>query len=895
MAQSICSKLSVLFSMPTANTAATSLCPSLQSCWPITTPWSPCRKFIQGEINVTMDSGEQRTLRSFPDWSHKAIPGDHLWVFLGTSSDVCYVGESDCSRYGPRLCCTACKITAHTGCIGILIDKIKFNCKNSFKDLSLSPPQLSPLLTANNVPSPTTNTTTTNTTAILPSTPTKPLLSETNNNNTTISEKSTTTTIIEDNSNKDNNNVIYHHWVHKRNHSGRCRQCAKSFQSKLPFSTREIVAISCSWCKIAFHNKENCFTLSTLIEPCTLGPHRELIIPLTWIVKLDSGGSATSEPGSVAPLSMPTSYINQQQHQEPSLLDHRCFNTSGTTGITGRGNYVLSSDTNNVTANNTNNVVHRCNSNSGSDSGLMTMTSGNHQQHAINSNAPTSPSFNNYSYTNSINSTMCSTATITTIASTNSTNSNDSTKNIATDISISTSGSTSSTNSSDSATNCNASSANMTTCNNNNNNDTCTVNSNIASTKSCDIYNSSNNNINKVNSGNSASNIVVSQYSNQPVVFSSQCHQQQQQSIFQIRPVVLTNVPSAGTEPLLVLINPRSGANQGAKMMQKFNWLLNPRQVFDLSQSNGPRAALELYRNVPNLRILAVGGDGTASWILSVLDELDLCADKQPPLAVLPLGTGNDLARALGWGGGYTDEPISKILSQVHEGDIVQLDRWNWRVERNPDAPPSSPCDTVPMPPASLGVINCYFSIGVDAHIALEFHTAREAHPERFNSRLRNKMFYGQAGGKDLLKRKWKDLSDYVTLYCDGQDMTGRLKDLKVHSVLCLNVPYFASGTRPWPPTTPTNLSFTTPKTDDGLIEVIGLTTYQLPLLQAGGHGTCIVQCRNVRMITSRTIPVQVDGEPCMLAPSIINIEFRSKSNLVAKSKSVGKNKAVIN
>ena len=260
----------------------------------------------------------------------------------------------------------------------------------------------------------------------------------------------------------------------------------------------------------------------------------------------------------------------------------------------------------------------------------------------------------------------------------------------------------------------------------------------------------------------------------------------------QHRHFAIKPIPSTNSKPLLVFINPKSGGNQGSKLMQKFQWLLNPRQVFDLSQG-GPKLGLELYKKVNNLRILACGGDGTAGWVLSVLDEIAIYPP--PPLSVLPLGTGNDLARALGWGGSYTDEPVSKILLNIKDGEVIQLDRWNLRVERNNNISPTEQNalkeDEGAKQDLPLNVVNNYFSIGVDAHIALSFHEAREAHPERFNSRLRNKMFYGQMGGKDLLQRKWKDLCNYITLECDGVDLTSRLKELRVHSVLFLNIPRF--------------------------------------------------------------------------------------------------------
>ena len=53
--------------------------------------------------------------------------------------------------------------------------------------------------------------------------------------------------------------------------------------------------------------------------------------------------------------------------------------------------------------------------------------------------------------------------------------------------------------------------------------------------------------------------------------------------IFVIKPI-----PSSPIKPVIVFINPKSGGNQGAELLHKFQSLLNPRQVFDLSIC-GPR------------------------------------------------------------------------------------------------------------------------------------------------------------------------------------------------------------------------------------------------------------------------------------------------------------------
>uniref|UniRef100_A0A3Q1GGQ8 Diacylglycerol kinase n=1 Tax=Acanthochromis polyacanthus TaxID=80966 RepID=A0A3Q1GGQ8_9TELE len=562
----------------------------------------PC----QPSTSFLSKTDPEANIRSTVDWTESAVYGDHIWFETNASGDYCYVGEQHCiaralQKSVSRRKCAACKIVAHTICIEQL-EKINFRCKPSFRESG-----------SRNIREPI---------------------------------------------------VVRHHWVHRRRQEGKCKQCGKGFQQKFAFHSKEIVAISCSWCKQAYHNKVSCFMLQQIEESCPVGAHAALIVPPTWIIRI-------------------------RRHQSSMKSSKKKKRTS----------------------------FKRKSSKKGAEEGR------------------------------------------------------------------------------------------------------------------------------------------------------------------QWKPFIIRPIPSPLMKPLLVFVNPKSGGNQGTKILQSFMWYLNPRQVFDLTQG-GPKDGLELYRKVHNLRILACGGDGTVGWILSCLDDLTL--NPQPPVAVLPLGTGNDLARTLNWGGGYTDEPLSKILSHVEDGAVVQLDRWNLQVEPNTSAgaePDEQQTDKLP-----LDVFNNYFSLGFDAHVTLEFHESREANPEKFNSRFRNKMFYAGTAFSDFLMGSSKDLSKHIRVVCDGTDLTSKVQDLKLQCLVFLNIPRYCAGTTPWGNPSDHH-DFEPQRHDDGYIEVIGFTMTSLATLQVGGHGERLNQCREVTLTTTKPLPVQVDGEPCRLAPSVIHISLRNQANMVQKTK----------
>uniref|UniRef100_A0A672GKV8 diacylglycerol kinase (ATP) n=1 Tax=Salarias fasciatus TaxID=181472 RepID=A0A672GKV8_SALFA len=133
--------------------------------------------------------------------------------------------------------------------------------------------------------------------------------------------------------------------------------------------------------------------------------------------------------------------------------------------------------------------------------------------------------------------------------------------------------------------------------------------------------------------------------------------------------------PPSVTSPLLVFVNSKSGDNQGVKFLRRFKQLLNPAQVFDL-MNGGPHLGLRLFQKFDTFRILVCGGDGSVGWVLSEIDTLSL--HKQCQLGVLPLGTGNDLARVLGWGSACDDDTqLPQILEKLERASTKMLDRWS--------------------------------------------------------------------------------------------------------------------------------------------------------------------------------------------------------------------------
>jgi diacylglycerol kinase (ATP) len=223
--------------------------------------------------------------------------------------------------------------------------------------------------------------------------------------------------------------------------------------------------------------------------------------------------------------------------------------------------------------------------------------------------------------------------------------------------------------------------------------------------------------------------------------------------------------------------------------------------------------------------VVACGGDGTASSLAEVVAARGAAA---PALGVVPLGTGNDLARVLGWQG-WSD--VRALVAALAVAARRPLDRWR-----------------IDGPGLGRGWCN-YLSLGVDARVALRFHHLRLRHRWLARGPAINRGLYGVLGaqqrGVDLARRM--RLVDHPSLP-------------RWAGVLVLgNIPSYAGGV----------VLARGMRADDGLLEAVAL-----------GHGLSLglvtgrlrrprLLARLAHLVFDLGAPVamQVDGEPFIAPP----------------------------
>lgn len=283
---------------------------------------------------------------------------------------------------------------------------------------------------------------------------------------------------------------------------------------------------------------------------------------------------------------------------------------------------------------------------------------------------------------------------------------------------------------------------------------------------------------------------------------------------------------ATGAEPQVpqvrFIINPASGGGAGLRLAQELTAAVGPGSVAVLGRCDPAALVAGLG---PQDAVVACGGDGTASSLAAVVAARGAEA---PALGVVPLGTGNDLARVLGWQG-WSD--VRALVAALAAARRMRLDRWR-----------------VAGPGLERGWCN-YLSLGLDARVALRFHHLRLRHRWLARGPAINRGLYGVLGAQ----QRGIDLARRVRL-------VGGAPLPRWAAVLVLgNIPSYAGGVR----------LASGMRVDDGRFEALALG-------QGLALGLVTARLRRPRLLGRHDhlefdlgtgVAMQLDGEPFIAPP----------------------------
>ncbi|KAL3104821.1 hypothetical protein niasHT_024020 [Heterodera trifolii] len=726
---------------------------------------------------------KHRTSRYWLD--EQLSPSEHIWLPSSASSasssavdTECYLGEKDCQKMGEKRRCSGCHIVAHTACFSLLA-KMNLSCKMTFRDCAQSANAKSPSSMANRKQ--------------------RHSKSEQNNGNELLNNNSTTiTTTTCSNNNK-------HHWVHRWRLEGRCSHCGKSFQQKM-FREKEVIAITCSWCKRSYHNKRHCFSLARFDDRCDRGVLRELILPPGWLLRLAAPRRRSANPATGSRMLAYADAAAQKRSRRRSKYrafvvkpppPSRCSSSQAHGVANAYSRWATAAQLQPLPIQP---LLVFVNPKSGGNKGakaLNTLCWLLNPRQVFDVNVMRGPKYGLDMF-RKIHSSMrilvCGgDGTVGWVLSTLDQLGWPAYPPIA---------------------------------------------------------------LLPLGTGNDLSRAMGwgGTFSSDEPLAEVLAAIQTETSITHLDRWCIDVCPLAAATTA-------AGANNGTTEQQQTTTTAfgTSGNKSDDNCSNGSDVKMEQHQQQQQTNGGATTTNATGASLTPNL-----------PLLSPPTVDGGGVLQAV--------QPAQTVAAaSVSSADEAAA------VGANGEA-----ADAV-QNQLPLSVMNNYFSIGADAHVALQFHQSRSANPQMLNSRFKNRIAYGGLGTIDLFKRTWKDLSEYINVECDGVDITSKIREFKFHCILFHNISFYAGGTVPWGAGDGVQENcgevFSRPSPCDGKIEVLGFTTATLAALQMGGKGERIAQCSKVRIETSKPIPMQVDGEPCLLGPSLIHLSFHNKVPMLRREK----------
>jgi diacylglycerol kinase (ATP) len=310
---------------------------------------------------------------------------------------------------------------------------------------------------------------------------------------------------------------------------------------------------------------------------------------------------------------------------------------------------------------------------------------------------------------------------------------------------------------------------------------------------------------------------------------------------------------------LAFLINPVSGGGAGLEVFGRLEEILDSfgvkREAWTAELAEAGRVGEQAEALLRGTRkLIAVGGDGTIGEVLDRARRVRTGAT----IGLIPLGTGNDLGRALGVYRVYDAKGLVACLKRLLRAPALPFDLWD----------------------AGTGAatVASYLSAGLDAAVLRDFDRARKRGVVRGGA-LGNKLFYLRALARRVA---WRfPAGTRARLETDAGSVELDLEGKR--ALLAANIDSYAAGARP----VPGNLF------DDGRLEVVVFDAlWRYALVTALSRFAPPVarwarprryRASKVELFLAAGTPVQIDGEDFTgkLPANPLSIAFAARVRLL--------------